>query len=504
VAGIVASWKVSSAAESRSILRDVLKDPVVIVVGFNNPLTGGGGIGTVMRSLERHLSAFNIVCWNPHAEGYQPSANRWIWPVDLPEETVAGFHRVFLKQYVWPCLHGLRPSINDRQIAEARLLFEDGNRRFVNAVVQLTQIVDNRENIVIWLNDYALAWCVSELRTCLGNSVKIGLSFRCSFGGIAPPEFLAEDTTSLSNNLSCADFISFHRSRDVHHLQLMIQPYVPVSDGYFIGALQEDNKELRRTYFRAIPMGNDPVEIHQIASDHDTAALMETFRTKFGKCKIIASIGRLEHHKNVISEIEMYSALLAGHPELVGQVTVVRLMPIPPEYRHLPSYVQLQQDVEAGVADLNRKYGSDLWKPYHLLSDRFYERNEVVALLRLADVVMVTSSADGFSHIPLEALLSKEDSDSPSVLLLSDVGSTEYLSGAFIPLDNGGSERSSERLFQALSMDIESKQRMFQTGKRKASSLSAHQWATSVLTGIIRPDLLDSMTFSGDKCDPAP
>lgn len=476
---LVGCWSARSASESRHILSEVLGTTDIIVAGFNHPLTGGGGVGTVMRSLEHHLPAFHLVSSNPGSPIHRSPTGRWIWPVGLTELETTGFHKVFLKQYVWPCLHGLSPSVSLLDIDAARPTFTKVNELFADAITKLAQRLSDLREPVIWFNDYALAWCISQVRERLGSQVRIGLSFRSSFGGSSPPRLLRQDIASLLHNSCSADFISFHRLRDLQHFFRLAEAATLNCDranGTIESKLPCDLGRRHRTFIRAVPMGNDADALGMISSSDGTAAAMKKYRDLVGNVRVVAAISRLEHHKNILVELNLVSELLTQHPEFARTFSLIRLMPMPPEYSQLKPYSDLKKAIEDRANDINASFGSTSWRPIHLLSGRFYDRNEVVGLLRLAEVVIVASKADGFSHIPFETLLSKQEYDPDPVLLLTDVGATDYLAGAYLKMQTHLGDQAEQSLQKAFTLPANTKHLMFKKGLQQASELSTHQW----------------------------
>lgn len=497
---LLASWPAQSASRNRDLLDSVLGNPNVILAGFNDPLTATGGIGTVMRALDRRFgSRFHLVFWNPQRRREREVSGRWLWPVTLPDDVVWDFQRTFLKRYVWPVLHGLPPALCGERLEPLRAAVASATSAFADAIVALVDALPAEQPVVIWLNDYAMAWCVAEVRRRIGDRARIGVSIRSPFGLLRAPALETADAEALARNLLLADFVTFHRVQDVTNcIEMIVQSLSRSLDRAVARNDGSVEYQGRVTHLRAVPMGNDPEQIDKLAADERTRELADSFKRMAGNAKIVASVSRLEPHKGIPRELEMVEAALTRHPRLVGQCAFIRLMPTSPEYAAVPEYAALRDGVDQHAERLNRRFGTSSWRPVHLLSDRVFDRWEVIALFRAADIVLVLSHADGFSHVALEAFMSKQPGDACPVLVSSDVGVTDYLADAFVRvIDDASAERLGELLVQALEMPDAEKRRRFDEGVGRARALTADRWAVSALTGMLRPDLLREMCWDG-------
>jgi trehalose-6-phosphate synthase len=494
---LVASWPAQPVSRSRELLDGVLGNPSVILAGFNDPLTATGGIGTVMRGLERRLGPrFHLVFWNPQRDREREPSGRWLWPVALPGDVVRDFQRTFLKRYVWPALHGLSPPVCGPQVERLRGGVVRAASAFGDAIVALADALPAERPIVVWLNDYAMAWCVSQVRSRLGDRARIGVSIRSAFGLSAAPTLEADDAAALVHNLLLADFVTFHRVKDVANCLAMVAEVLQLPQSGIVRSGGRIEYQGRITHLRAVPMGNDPDDVDQLAADDRTSDMIADFERLVSGATIVASVSRLEPHKGIGRELEMIEEVLTRNPRLIGRCSLVRLMPISPEYAALPEYVALRDGILQKAERINQRFATSSWRPVHLLSDRVFDRRQVMALFRAASVVVVLSHADGFSHVPLEAFMAKRPGDVCPVIVSSDVGVADYLSDALVSVDEeASSEQLGERLVHALEMSDVEKRRRFEVGVTRARTLTVDRWAVSALTGMLRTDLLPQMRW---------
>ena len=89
-----------------------------------------------------------------------------------------------------------------------------------------------------------------------------------------------------------------------------------------------------------------------------------------------------------------------------------------PSRTELAPYQKLARTVHRLVDQINERFGTDAWKPIHLLAENL-PAPDVTAWYRLADFCLVSSLHDGMNLVAKEFVASKREAD--GVLLLSGI-----------------------------------------------------------------------------------
>jgi len=149
-----------------------------------------------------------------------------------------------------------------------------------------------------------------------------------------------------------------------------------------------------------------------------------------------------------------------------------------PSRTRIPSYIELNNQVESRVEEINSRFGTQNWKPVVLIV-RQASHDEVAQWYRVADICLVTSLHDGMNLVAKEYIATRADED--GVLVLSKfTGAAVELRDALIvnPYDIDG---VAEAMHRGLEMEyIERKQRMGRM-RRQVMEHNIYRWAASVL-----------------------
>lgn len=152
------------------------------------------------------------------------------------------------------------------------------------------------------------------------------------------------------------------------------------------------------------PLGIDPETLLAEASTDECAAQVAALEELVGDRLFIVRVDRIELSKNLLRGFDAYDVLLARSPEWRGRVVFGALCY--PSREGVPAYAQYRRDVEARVAEINERWGTDEWTPIVLETEDDYTRS--LAALRGADVIVVNPVRDGLNLVAKEAMILNE------------------------------------------------------------------------------------------------
>ncbi|KAK5168644.1 threalose-6-phosphate phosphatase [Saxophila tyrrhenica] len=147
------------------------------------------------------------------------------------------------------------------------------------------------------------------------------------------------------------------------------------------------------------------------------ASLRELYRDK----KIIVGRDRLDSVRGVVQKLQAFEIFLERHPEWHGKVVLIQVTS--------PTSVEDRDErgdkTEAKISDLvariNGNYGTLSFVPVHHYP-QYLAKEEYFALLRVADLGLITSVRDGMNTTALEYVLCQRDHHSP--LIISEFSGT--------------------------------------------------------------------------------
>lgn len=205
-----------------------------------------------------------------------------------------------------------------------------------------------------------------------------------------------------------------------------------------------------RVAIEAFPIGIDVARVEKELSNPSTMAQMVAIREIYGDKKIIVGRDRLDEVRGVLQKLRVFEMFLDMFPEWRGKVVLIQVTS--EAQHHAP---KLEKKVADLITSINGKYGSLEFTPvhhyHHLLNpDQYF------ALLRIADLGLITSVRDGMNTMGLEYVVCQKDNNGP-VILSEFTGTSGSLADALHvnPWDAAGVAKA---INYALSMSPEDKE----------------------------------------------
>lgn len=200
--------------------------------------------------------------------------------------------------------------------------------------------------------------------------------------------------------------------------------------------------------------------------------------------KIIIGRDRLDAARGVLQKLQAFELFLERFPQWREKVVLVQVTS--------PSSIQgnksddddekMINKLSELVARINGAYGSLGFTPV-MHFPQYLEREEYFALLRLADVGLITSVRDGMNTTSLEYVICQKDNCGP--LILSEFsGTAGSLSGALHinPWDLGG---VAEAINTALTMPMEQRKKDFGKLFEHVVSNNVQAWSNNFLKRLM-------------------
>lgn len=480
---VIGYSKLKSEKYITSKIHNISDSYNILFANFHNSVIGVGGVGTVTRSMQKYIPNLHMVCYDPLIKKNTVYGDSIVYPVSLDLQTVSGFQIKYAKQYLWPLLHDITSPLSKSQVSLYRRSYLTASLKFANTISQVK--VNNSKPWIYWINDYSLAGTIGFLRKN-NPEAKICFSLRSPFGYSQYPDFYSDDAILLVKSIIQADFISFHRTKDLINFMLLAERL-----GSLTNYIKVDwtNHVIRygdhSAVPRVVPLGNDPSYRLSLAKTKEVELLKNKFFALANGCKIISSISRFEIHKGIKEELDSIETLLRLFPKCREEFVFIRVAYLAKEYLKIPAYHDLYMYVRQKVVFINKKYGTDKWKPIIGLFDKKFTDYEVTGLLRSTDILLVMSLADGFNHSSVEGVLSKLSKDHPLLLLSSDVGSSDYLGQAPIRINPKDSVDTAIKIFNALRNNLSDTKNRQNNLSTMAKRLSSSNWTHTILDSVI-------------------
>lgn len=322
-----------------------------------------------------------------------------------------------LYRTLWPLFHYLPGEID---FDEAQW---DGyyraNVAFANAIRQVA-----RDGDMIWVQDYHLMLLPALLREALADmpDIRIGFFLHTPFPSSEVYRVLPVRKQILLGVLQC-DLIGFHTYDYARHflsscsriLGLQTMPNGVEYDGRFV-------------HVGTFPIGIDPDQFINSLEDPIVQEKIQELQGRFAGKKIIVGVDRLDYIKGVPHKLHAFDLFLTRYPEFQGKVALLQVAV--PTRTEVEEYKNLRTSVNELVGRINGKFGTFEFTPVQYLY-RSVSFPDLVALYRVADVCVVTSTRDGMNLVSYEYIATQKDKN--GTLILSEfAGAAQSMNGAII------------------------------------------------------------------------
>ena len=391
-------------------------------------------------------------------------------PVDVSNREAAEYYDGICNTVLWPTLHYLVDRIP--VLLPDFAAYRTVNERFADALVAEYQPGD-----AIWIHDYHLMLVPALVRGRIPDAA-IGYFLHTPFPAADVFRILPWRCELLDGILG-ATLIGLQTERDVHNFGdtlRQVTDYQPSAH-----AVISDGREIR---FGAYPVGIDPARLESVADMDEPYSTTASTRSR----RLFVGIDRLDYTKGISRRLAAFERLLEQHPSLVEEVELLQIAV--PSREHVPSYQSLKDELQEQVATVNRRFATPGWTPvsYHVEA---VPAEDLPAIYRAADVMLVTSIRDGMNLVAKEFVSSRHDED--GVLVLSELaGAAEQLREALL-VNPYSVEDLAATMLTALSLDGDDRRLRMRALREEVFSATADRWMERFLSDLTAP-VIDECT----------
>jgi trehalose 6-phosphate synthase len=382
--------------------------------------------------------------------------------IPLNEDETHDYYEGFSNRTIWPLYHdAIRPPEFRRRWWK---VYRAVNERFARAVAEAAS-----EGAIVWIHDYHLQLVPAMLRQ-LRPDVRIGFFLHIPF----PPQELFAQLPwrrPLLEGLLGADVVGFQTRVACDNFEKLCKRFLGIGgDG---GLLWVDG---RQVLARSFPISIDFERFESLALSDEVADRMRLLRERLGERKVLLGVDRLDYTKGIDIRMKAFRDLLdAGECSAEDAVFVQVAVP---SREKVEEYRDLRSEIEELIGRINGQHSKVGLTPIHYLHQSV-SPEELVALYRLADVMVVTPRRDGMNLVAKEYVASRVN-DTGSLVLSEFTGSAYELVRALLvnPHDIDGVAGA---MRQGLQMDpVEQASRM-RSLRDVVRHNNVHHWARSFL-----------------------
>jgi trehalose 6-phosphate synthase len=336
-------------------------------------------------------------------------------PIDISAEEVELYYEGFSNDGLWPLYHdALRESTYDIAQWEA---YQRVNERFAITLANIAP-----PNAIVWIHDYQLQLVPAMLRKQRPD-ITIGFFLHIPFPPYELFSRLPWRNEIIDGLLGC-DLIGFQRPKGATNFAACASQ-LRESD---IGENVIHNAE-HRTELGVFPISIDFAEVEAMAAGRATRKLTSQIRTRLGDPEVILlGVDRLDYTKGIGLRLRAFGALLeSGELDAERCVMVQVATPTREAVEH---YQDERREIEQLVGEINGRFSRIGLPVVHYLYQTLSYDN-LIALYRAGDVMLVTPFRDGMNLVAKEYAAAHIDGD--GVLVLSEfAGAADELTDAVL------------------------------------------------------------------------
>jgi len=396
---------------------------------------------------------------------------RRLWLTPKEEE---GYYNGISNRALWPLCHLVytkpRFSRSDWET------YRDVNRRFSDAVLEEA----GNSPAIVFTQDFHLALLPRFLREARPDLKLI------QFWHIPWPNREAFRifpwSGEILDGLLGNDLLGFH-------IQNHCNNFLDTVDKSMEAKVDYENFSVwrggRPTFIRPFPISVDFRQIGIDAGLETVQAKKEGFLAQLGPSaagtKICVGADRVDYTKGIPERLRGFDLLLRRNPDLKGKVTLMQLAA--PSRTQIEEYRSINDEIEGLVEEINRRHGSEAWRPVHFLRAN-HDYHAVIAAYRMADVVLVTSLHDGMNLVAKEFIAARTDGD--GVLLLSQyTGAARELTDALLvnPYDT---DQLADAMLQAFRMPEEERRQRMARMRAQVEKNNIYEWGRKIFEELLR------------------
>ncbi|MGH3499161.1 MAG: alpha,alpha-trehalose-phosphate synthase (UDP-forming) [Nocardioidaceae bacterium] len=393
-------------------------------------------------------------------------------PVPLSSHEVANYYEGFANGTLWPLYHDVvAPPEFHRAWWDAYVVV---NRRFAERAAKVAN-----KGAVVWVQDYQMQLVPQMLRE-LRPDLRIGFFLHIPF----PPTELFQQLPwrrQILEGLLGADIVGFQLTGGAQNFIRLVRQRVGHKTHRDTVYLPDG----RTVTARAFPISIDAAGMEKLARDPQTEHRAAEIRTDLGTSrKMLLGVDRLDYTKGLRQRLRAFGELLADGAIDADEAVFVQVAT--PSRERVDQYRRLRDDIDRLVGRINGDLGRIGQPPITYLHTS-YPREEMAALYRATDVMVVTPLRDGMNLVAKEYVACRYTND--GALVLSEfAGAAEELKTAYLvnPYDINGLKAM---LLESLRADPKEQSRRMRAMRKQIAEHDIDAWASTFLAAVrsVRP-----------------
>ncbi|HYH78294.1 MAG TPA: trehalose-6-phosphate synthase [Longimicrobium sp.] len=389
---------------------------------------------------------------------------RRVW---LNNDDIHRYYLGFSNQFLWPLCH-LRPDLT-RIRARYWERYRRVNRRFAEATLEEVR----GKTAAIWFQDYHLALAPLFVRA---RRPDLALAH---FWHIPFPPIdifrLSPHAEYLLRGMLANDLMAFHLPQFAHNFLRCAGRLAGAEVDWQARTATLDG---HTCHVEDFPISIDIQQFRDAAGADGVEEQMERLRARYAPRGGAIGVGvdRMDYSKGLPEKFKALEFLWERYPEFRERFTFIQVAV--PSRSDIEAYDELAQKVDKQVREINERFGTDGWRPIHLVKQSL-AAERLAILYRMADVCVVSSLQDGMNLVAKEFVASQVDGR--GVLLVSEfAGAAEEMAHGAMLINPYDPEACAVTLREALTLPRDVRAANMRT--LQGSMKTIYEWMADTFT----------------------
>lgn len=434
-----------------------------------------GGLATAMAGLGGGGGELLWIGWPGDTTAFSDDAcarldrdllARGLASVHLSSADVEGFYEGFSNGVLWPLFHYQIERVNMDAWRDWEA-YERVNRQFAEAIAAQWCEGDR-----IWIHDYQLMLVPAMVRALLPQAC-IGFFLHIPFPSLEVFRTLPWRLQVMEGLLG-ADVIGFHTYGYQRHFASCLLRKLGLDV-----VVDEFHWQDRTVRLGTFPISIDTADFIARASDPAAGEAAAKLVLRSPEMKVLLGVDRLDYSKGLPRRFLAIERLLEIEPSLAGRIRFVQVAV--PSRTAVESYAQFRRQLDELVGRINGRFSTPDWSPIQYLY-RSVSGDELVALYRAADVMVVTPLRDGMNLVAKEYLACRIHDD--GVLVLSEFAGAAWELGEAVQVNPYNVHDTAIALRDALLMPPDEQRRRMTPMRLRIREWDVQAWVRSFAAAL--------------------
>ncbi len=403
--------------------------------------------------------------------------------IPLSKEEEEGYYYGFSNEAMWPLCHLThhRPLFEEKEWA----MYNKVNQKFADEIVREC----GKDRPFILVQDYHFTLLPKLIKERRPDAI-VGLFWHIPWPNLEAFQVCPWKREILEGMLG-SDFVGFHLQSYCNNFLDTVNSLLPVRiDWDRFSVLHEKGS----TVVKPFPISIQPWTERKTLSDEEFQKSAALYRKELDlkDMRLVVSVDRLDYTKGIPERLGAIDRFFEKYPAFKERVSFVQLAA--PSRIHIPRYRELVKEIEETTDQVNWKHQSRGWKPILLLKEH-HSPEKVYAFLRMADVCIVSSLADGMNLVAKEYVAARE-SDNGALVLSEFAGVARDFQEA-LQINPHARADFAEAIHIALEMPLEEQKRRMSQLRARVAENNVYKWAADLLSELSQAALTASSAKSG-------